>query len=368
MMNLFPQGPYDVTVDPLLIMRLELEMRAADVLFRPADVWEIDLDVGVPVESCDLEYMMRMWIGSRSLVTPSPTDFETYEDFYLSIGPGEGFRQLLRAPKPDQMRKFELGTLHDLLLLDKFTNLHNATPDRRPVYLGIGDGFGRVPEGVLHLSGFNARCVLVDVAPATMAWAHAYFRQKYPELAVGILGVDTLAEEAAAKDVLIAPVWHVAKTPEIFNVDVVSSMAALQEMTDEQVDFYKNFIDTVTHEGSVFYLCTSRDYVYPRGYEFSPHWRRRLIRNTPRSLSPDFPAEIYERTLQNETEHNRALEAEYSFGAMARYRTAFRALELDFMDFRKKHNQRVKDMKATIDKLAADKVHLKEVLQRKTAK
>lgn len=38
------------------------------------------------------------------------------------------------------------------------------------------------------------------------------------------------------------------------------------------------------------------------------------------------------------------------------------------MDFRKKHNQRVKDMKATIDKLAADKVHLKEVLQRKTAK
>jgi hypothetical protein len=108
--------------------------------------------------------------------------------------------------------------------------------------------------------------------------------------------------------------------------------------------------------------------VYPRGYEFSPHWRRQLIRNSPRSLSPDFPVEIYERTLQDGTKHNRSLEAEYSFGAMARYRTALRAQELEFLDFRKKHNQRVKDLKATIDKLATDKVHLKEVLKRKTAK
>ena len=53
---------------------------------------------------------------------------------------------------------------------------------------------------------------------------------------------------------------------------------------------------------------------------------------------------------------------------MARYRTALRAQELEFLDFRKKHNQRVKDLKATIDKLATDKVHLKEVLKRKTAK
>ena len=157
MKSLFPQGPVDAQVDMSLISQFEAEMQAADAIFQPSNAWEIDTEADAPEDSGDIEHMMPMWVGRSALKVASAEDLETFEAFYLSVGPEAGFRRILNSPNPGDIRKFELGTLHDLILLDKFTNLSESTLGDRPVYLEIGIGFGRLPEGVMHLSNFNAR-------------------------------------------------------------------------------------------------------------------------------------------------------------------------------------------------------------------
>ena len=79
--------------------------------------------------------MMPMWVGRSALKVANTEDLETFEAFYLSVGPEAGFRRILNSPNPGDIRKFELGTLHDLILLDKFTDLSETTSDNSPVYL-----------------------------------------------------------------------------------------------------------------------------------------------------------------------------------------------------------------------------------------
>ena len=59
----------------------------------------------------------------------------------------------------------------------------------------------------MHLSNFNARCILVDVVPASLAWTHAYLSTKYPDLSVGVLGIHVDISQFDSVDVLIVPAW-----------------------------------------------------------------------------------------------------------------------------------------------------------------
>jgi hypothetical protein len=363
MKSLFPQGPVDAQVDMSLISQLEAEMQAADAIFQPSNAWEIDTEADAPEDSGDIEHMMPMWVGRSALKVASAEDLETFEAFYLSVGPEAGFRRILNSPNPGDIRKFELGTLHDLILLDKFTNLSETTPEDRPVYLEIGIGFGRLPEGVMHLSNFNARCILVDIVPASLAWTHAYLSKKYPDLNVAILDIHADISQFDSVDVLIVPAWKLESISDKVSADILVTIAALQEMKDDQVEFYKQIIEELTKPGSALFFCVSRDFVYPRAYVFPPHWRREFLRSTPRSFSPDFPSEIFRRTDEDNSAHNKVFEDEYSVEVMARYRNDFRGLSVNFMKTRAQSKSRIIAMKQRMDKLASDKSKIKGILE-----
>ena len=335
-----------------LISQFEAEMQAADAIFQPSNAWEIDTEADAPEDSGDIEHMMPMWVGRSALKVASAEDLETFEAFYLSVGPEAGFRRILNSPNPGDIRKFELGTLHDLILLDKFTNLSESTLGDRPVYLEIGIGFGRLPEGVMHLSNFNARCILVDVVPASLAWTHAYLSTKYPDLSVGVLGIHVDISQFDSVDVLIVPAWKLETIAEKVDADILVSVSALREMTDEQVDLYKQAIEDMAKLGSSLFFCVSRDFVYPRPYIFPPHWRREFLRTTPRSYSPDFPSEIFTRTDEDNSANNKVLEDKYTIDVMSRYRNDFRGLSVNLMETRAQSKTRIIAMKERIDKLA----------------
>lgn len=105
MKSLFPQGPVDAQVDMSLISQLEAEMQAADAIFQPSNAWEIDTEADAPEDSGDIEHMMPMWVGRSALKVASAEDLETFEAFYLSVGPEAGFRRILNSPNPGDIRK-----------------------------------------------------------------------------------------------------------------------------------------------------------------------------------------------------------------------------------------------------------------------
>lgn len=349
--GLFPQGPRDRLVDADLVQRLYEDMHAAPEVFQPSAAWTIDSKNAKDANSSfNLEYMMRMWIGGNSLRPATPSELADYGAFFHEIGLTPAFETLLQQAQPQAIRSFELGTLHDLAILSKFTTLGEPTRAKRLKYLEIGVGFGRLPEGVMHLSQFNVQCILVDIIPASLAWTYAYFKDKYPALNVAILGQGTDLEALDIHDILIVPTWRLEDISATLKVDIISSIASIQEMTDEQVEYYFNLFEKCTDVDSVIYFCMSRDFVYARPYPLPSHWRRRLLRPSPRSLSPDYPAEIIVRTAEDQTVANADIEQTYQKGLVTRYRVDFRTLTDTNLELRKKYKSKVTQLRDLIER------------------
>src|SRR5690606_33587655 len=96
--------------------------------------------------------------------------------------------------------------------------------------------------------GDAAKVVMVDAVPESLAAAYAYLTARWPQKKVVLFDRTFDRVDLDAFDVLIVPSWHLPNKIDDL-ADVVMSVAAMQEMTEEQVSFYLTFFRSALKNG-----------------------------------------------------------------------------------------------------------------------
>lgn len=347
--SLFPQSADDVPIDSAVVNRLHGQAVSAGGVYEPSDAWRLNERSDVTYGSEKIikpEDMLRMWIGGAAIGSPSADLFNQYRSFFKEIGAPSFIRTLCESLI--RLRQYELGTLHDLCMIQ--IALGGNAPEM-PTYLEIGGGFGRLADGILHMFEGKAKVIMVDAVPESLVGTFSYLSARWGDLK-SIRLCDEPLTKADLKnfDILIVPTWHAKSDLLADSVDIISSVAAMQEMTDEQVSWSIDLCDSALRYNGVVYFAHSRDYVYPRGYRYPEGWRLILKRNTPRSYSIHYPVELFRKVGGDSSKHNAILDAQYLAEVALLYAKAGRSEALAHRAAMTKATERIRQLKHRIDR------------------
>lgn len=153
----------------------------------------------------------------------------------------------------------------DLDILKRFIK-----PEYEPLrVLEVGGGYGRLATAICKAYNVS-QYDMIDAVPESIV--HAQDNTKWP--------------------VRVFPSWNYTQEPQRLNLLI--NIASFQEMTLSQVAYYIDMFDYCACPGAIIFLANSRDDfgIFP---SYPPLWRLLHMANYPRSRTPFFPAEVYEK-------------------------------------------------------------------------
>lgn len=197
-------------------------------------------------------------------------------------------KNILKFGKKNGYLETDLGTIMDCNLIFKFSKIDK---EKRISIIEIGGGYGRLAEAFLRGGIFNSiHYLLVDVTPGSLMYSYLYLKSQHPNLSIGAyFNGDKYSSNF---DCYIMPSWHLDKiVPKTFDISI--NVESMQEMEQEQVDYYINQFDRVTKPGGLVYLSNSKVYVFKGKWNIPKYWKKLFDENTPRSWTANHPTQIY---------------------------------------------------------------------------
>ncbi|NTW85116.1 MAG: putative sugar O-methyltransferase [Holophagaceae bacterium] len=301
-------GPdrFDVDADMDLLHSLTDDMEnSLSSLGRPASSWMLSKEQA----RGSMSDLMKDWCGSVgelslsdvskiTSVSGSHSMISGYETYLRSID----HQQLLQGLSLGELgdanwRVMDLGSLMDYLLLSAFLDI---SQDNLKI-LEVGGGFGRLAEFLTLTGGPHMQYVNIDAVPASLMYCHQYLKHRFPDRKVMLFSPDRDIDSDC--DFLVVPAWHLDQL-QLSNFDLGINIESMQEMNQELVDSYLGYFERKVRTDGLIYLVNSRDYKFQGSWNIPNNWQCLFRHRTPRSWTPNHPAEIFRRTTRDQSRQN----------------------------------------------------------------
>jgi SAM-dependent methyltransferase len=299
-------GRFDVAGDLALLQNLTKDMEAcSNSLHMPASWWMLPQEL----LSGSMADLMAAWCGDVgqlllsdldqiAKVSGSPDLIANYDIYLRSIDHQQFLQGIaLRDLGNANWRVMDLGSLLDYLLVSAFLDLSQE----RIKVLEVGGGFGRLAEFLSLVGGRQMQYLNIDAVPVSLMYCYQYLKSRFPQRKVMMFSPDQ--DLASGFDFLVVPAWHVDKLP-LLTFDLGINVESMQEMSQELVDFYLDYLDKKVRNDGVIYLVNSREYKFRGIWKMPDHWQCEFRHRTPRSWTINHPAEIFRRTALNQAGQN----------------------------------------------------------------
>jgi hypothetical protein len=259
-------------------------------------------------EFADLDQRMNGWVGDRNAQQIDDKSALPLVESYAAFLNGRDPLGLWRANVeeshgPESLKVADLGSMMDLTFLYTYA----FDPDRKiTTILEVGGGYGRLAEAAFNTFGNSIRYVLVDSVPVSLYYSKKYLESVCPGIRVGSY-YDGDSFDMNAFDCYVIPAWYFDELNKE-KYDVCINIESFQEMSQQHIDHYLQLFDRISVDGAVIYLDNARDYIFRGNWNFPKHWQKLFCSNTPRSWSPDHPAEIFVKSTGDFSAQNAILD------------------------------------------------------------
>ncbi|MDQ1707127.1 MAG: hypothetical protein QOJ88_338 [Pyrinomonadaceae bacterium] len=264
-------------------------------------------------EFADLDQRMNGWVGDRNAELISEKSalplVESYGSFLQrrdSLGLWR--TNVKESTNAEALKVADLGSLMDLTFLYTYA----FDPARKiTTILEVGGGYGRLAEAAFNIFGKSIRYVLVDSVPVSLYYSKKYLESVCPEIRVGSY-YDGDNFDMSEFDCYVIPAWYFDELNKE-KYDVCINIESFQEMGQQHIDHYLQLFDRVSVDRAVIYLDNARDYIFRGDWNFPNHWQKLFCSNTPRSWSPDHPAEVFVKSTGDFSAQNAILDDIHHF-------------------------------------------------------
>jgi hypothetical protein len=264
-------------------------------------------------EFSDLEQRMHGWIGgvhAKGIADPTVSDLvKKYASFLDQRDPLSLWKANVADPQvAASLRVADLGSLMDL----SFIHTYAFDPARKiTTILEVGGGYGRLAEAALNVFGESVRYVLIDSVPVSLYYAKQYLEKACPHVRVGSYYAGD-PFDLDQFNCYVMPAWYFEELNKA-KYDVCINIESFQEMNQQHIDTYLQLFDRVSVDRATFYFDNARDYIFRGGWSYPNHWQKLFGSNTPRSWSPDHPAEVFVKSKGDFSAQNAMLEDIHHF-------------------------------------------------------
>ena len=284
----FPEVPLD-TLEGLYHEDFALltEMsRSGNLSEKEFGAWGSQFNSEISVGIRNFQQVLDDLIGVRGMDRPTSLEVLSHLNFLSGqLNPYFSVRNLIEDfHNSDHLRLTDLGSVCDVAILK--SELKTGFDELR--VLEIGGGYGRLAEALFRNSGSGLKIDLVDVIPSSLALAKAYLSQS--GLSVSLIP-DSDSPKSDVNLHLPSSVEKIADEA----VDLVINIESFQEMTQEWVDYWIQFIEKKTKVGSVFYQSNAFKYRNFFRLHLESKWSLVKSLDHPRHWSKDHRTEVWRR-------------------------------------------------------------------------
>lgn len=301
-------GPLSVARDLIRTAYDDLEKHQG--LLAPGEIWDLaDFFSTQPEKLQNLTFddMLPLWVGRNAMREVTAEVVDHYRPFLKEIDHLGLLAPFLNAEIGGQYTRMitDLGTIIDVNLIAGY--LKQSEGDHTYI-LELGGGHGRLAEAFLGIFEHQVKYVMIDAVPESLVYAYLYLSKNYPDRRIGFYycGHDF---DLVTYDCYIVPTWRFEELNR-YKFDVAINIDSMQEMRQEQIDYYLSLFDRVTKLRGEIYLSNSRDY-HQKEFKYPKRWRLLFKRNTPRSWTPHAPIEVFEKGDRDYGRENLDVEIPY---------------------------------------------------------
>jgi len=328
----------NLNIDESLLNKIHLDMSRYDKTFTPDECWKLSNlfpDNTNQRSKPKFDMMLAPWVGKSNIRKPDPALLADYLQYINSISKLSLLNGLKKQGLFTEDNLIDLNTIIDIELIYSFLpDLH----ERSLTVLEVGGGYGRLCEGMFNVFGDKLKYVLVDAVPASIYYSYLYLKKSLPGINIGFYYQDD-RPDLEKYDCYIVPSWHFENCFSN-NFDLCLNLSSLQEMNDDQVNYYLNLFNHRTKLGGRIVLFNSRDYIKSRDFIYPKNWLYLFKQKTPRSRTIDMPLDILENTKRDCTSENAAVIIDYHSEILNEYRNRLESIK-----------SRQKDLKSALERI-----------------
>lgn len=287
-------------------------------LLGPGEIWDLAARFSAHPEEFDnltFDDLLPLWVGDNAMHEVTAEVLEHYRPFLSEIDHLGLLAPFLSAESGNQYTRMitDLGTIIDVNLITRY--LKQSEGDHTYI-LELGGGYGRLAEAFLAIFENQMKYVMLDAVPESLVYAYLYLSKNFPDRRIGFYycGHDF---DLTMYDCYIVPTWRFEELNG-YKFDVAVNIESMQEMRQEQIDYYLSLFDRVTKLGGEIYLANSRDY-HQKEFKYPKRWRLLFKRNAPRSWTPHHPIEVFEKAERGYDRENLHIETQYMRELCAAY-------------------------------------------------
>ena len=236
-----------------------------------------------------LEKMLDPWVGSIGMQPIGIEAVQKYENFLRPIDIADLLPEDIYSHLSESnWRETDLGTILDFNLISIFGGFKTGLTSRINIS-EVGGGYGRLAEAILEKFPGRVHYVMIDAVPGSLMYSYLYLKSQFPELSIGSYYAGD--EYNSNYDCYIVPSWR-TDILDVKTFDLLINIESMQEMRQDQVDFYINLFNKLGSDDSIVYLSNARDYVFLGDWLIPDNWKTLYLNNTPRSWSANHPTHI----------------------------------------------------------------------------
>jgi hypothetical protein len=326
-------------------------------LVDPSEIWNLAAHFSAypeKLKNLTFDDILPLWVGRTARHELTTEVLEHYRPFLSEIDHLELLVPFLNAEISGQYTRMitDLGTIIDVNLIAR--NLKQSEGSHTYI-LELGGGYGRLTEAFLAIFENQVKYVMLDAVPESLVYAYLYLSKNFPDRRIGFYycGHDF---DLVTYDCYIVPTWRFEELNR-YKFDVAINIDSMQEMTQQQIDYYLNLFDGVTKLGGEIYLSNSRDY-QQKEFRYPKRWHLLFKRNSPRSWTPHHPVEVFEKGDRNYERANLHIETQYMSELSAAYQRDYQEKK-EIISNMKSRNSKISERnraaQARIKELAEEK-------------
>ena len=293
------------------------------------------------------EEMLPLWVGNKALELTSKSRVEAYKhsiDKKLYLPNLDLILQELDRVHSG-IPEWVISSVYSLALLN--TIISKLEPRNSYHIVEVGGGHGLLAAYALRYLPEKIRYTLVDAIPESLVYANVFLRERFGDEVNFLMQEKVEFKKEAVINII--PAWKV--NGQSIQGDIVINISSMQEMVQETVDAYLKIFDDWLVTGGGLIFANSRDFFYPREYDFPGNYKRLFMSYSPRSRTLDFPIEMFEKTSTSCRFHNAKMEQLYFRALKKRALKQIVSCKRELTQTRTRLNIRIKELTNQRDKL-----------------